>query len=70
MINNEFTHGGSAGKSFVLLLRSLINIAAFAAFWYGIVYWGEPSGRLIAIGGGVLLALCLIWNLYVPIAHR
>jgi len=67
--NKGYTHGGSAGKNFVLLLRSLVNIAAFAAFWYGVYFWAEPVGKVCAISGGILLGLCLAWNLLGPLFH-
>ncbi len=71
--NNEYTHGGSAGKNIYLLLRSLLNIVAFAALFFGLSPMAKEMGAVstvITIAGAVLLVVCLWINLIAPYIHR
>lgn len=64
--NNEYTHGGSVGKNFVLLFRSLFNIASFAVLIWGITMISLP----LSTAGAALTAVCLWANLIHPMIVR
>ena len=60
--SNEYTHGGSAGKNVGLLLRALLNLIAFGAFWLGLLGMttdavtvpAPPLALALTLGGGAL----------------
>lgn len=71
MRNNDYTHGGSAGKNLILLFRALANIVAFAAMWYGTATLESGVVSVIcAFGGAALSAVLIYLNLISPFIHR
>lgn len=70
MAKQGYTHGGSAGKNLVLLIRAIINIIAFGVLWYGIANSGSDIALVCVIAGGILLAGCIWLNLISPFIHR
>ncbi len=70
--SNEYTHGGSAGKNIVLLLRALLNIVSYIALFFG-HYMMETLGTtaiVITIAATVLFVICLWVNLVTPFVNR
>ena len=76
--SNEYTHGGSAGKNIGLLLRALLNLIAFGAFWVGLLGMttdavavpAPPLALMLTLGGGVLCVLLLFVNLLGPACSK
>ena len=62
----EFTHNGSFGKSFVLLLRSILNIASFGFFWYALTGGEMP---LVVVATVALTAMVML-NFVFPIIKK
>ncbi len=70
--SNEYTHGGSAGKNIVLLLRALLNIVSYAALFFGLCMM-ETLGTtaiVITVAGAILSVICLWVNLVTPFVNR
>lgn len=59
-------HGGSFGKSLLLLLRSISNLIAFAVLWYGLISGVAIIGIPLWIPGAILTAICIACNLILP----
>ncbi|MCQ2436627.1 MAG: hypothetical protein MJ101_06965 [Clostridia bacterium] len=72
MRSNDYTHGGSAGKNLILLLRSLINIAGFTALWFGISQLNvdKDIGTICTVAGGIITCFGLWFNLITPIIRK
>ena len=63
----EYTHNGSFWKSLGLLIRSLLNIAAFGFFWYSLV---ASNVAFIVISTAALSLLFAVNFLFVLIKRK
>ena len=62
----EYTHNGSVWKSLWLLMRSVLNIASFAFFWYALVL----ANMAVVAGASALLTFCVLANFIFPLVKR
>ncbi len=67
-MKNTYTHGGSTWKSFSLLLRGMVNIAAFCGVWIGMLWrdaydWAHTVFWISA----AVFVLCIVFHLLIPL---
>jgi hypothetical protein len=62
----EYTHNGSIWKSLWLLIRSLLNIAAFGFFWYSLM----AANTILVVGSTAILTILVLLNFIFPIVKR
>ncbi len=62
----EYTHNGSFGKSFGLLVRSVLNVASFGFFWYA----ASGAQMPFVIGATVALTAMVMLNFIFPMIKK
>lgn len=67
-MKNTYAHGGSVWKSLFLLLRGIINLAAFCGVWVGAIFWSVSGwGSTMFWISAVALILCVVFHLLLPL---